>query len=82
VTQIVNGGSANHPALELARLRDLMACPVVVDLRNIYRPEEMYRHGFAYASVGRPLVAPALTDDSALDPLMSLASVRARAPSL
>ena len=25
-------------ALDLERLRDLMACPVVVDLRNIYRP--------------------------------------------
>jgi UDPglucose 6-dehydrogenase len=69
-------------ALELPRLRDLMACPVVVDLRNVYRPEEMYRHGFAYASVGRPLVAPALTDDSDVDPVLSLATVRARAPSL
>ena len=26
---------------------------VVVDLRNIYRPDEMKRHGFAYACVGR-----------------------------
>ena len=31
-----------------------MACPVIVDLRNIYRPEDMSRHGFAYACVGRP----------------------------
>src|SRR5919109_1188642 len=28
-------------ALELAKLRDVMACPVIVDLRNIYSPEEM-----------------------------------------
>ena len=28
--------------------------PVVVDLRNIYRPDEMARHGFTYVSVGRP----------------------------
>jgi UDP-glucose 6-dehydrogenase len=34
-------------ALDLERLRDLMACPVIVDLRNVYRPEEMHRYGFA-----------------------------------
>jgi UDPglucose 6-dehydrogenase len=31
-----------------------MAQPVVVDLRNVYRPEEMAEHGFVYESVGRP----------------------------
>jgi UDPglucose 6-dehydrogenase len=40
-------------ALDLARLRDMMACPVVVDLRNIYRPEDMKRQGFAYVCIGR-----------------------------
>src|SRR6516165_8166098 len=40
-------------ALDMQRLRDLMACPVVVDLRNIYRPEDMKKHRFAYTSVGR-----------------------------
>ncbi len=40
-------------ALDLERLHDLMACPVIVDLRNIYRPADMHRHGFAYACVGR-----------------------------
>jgi UDPglucose 6-dehydrogenase len=40
-------------ALDLARVRDLMACPVIVDLRNIYRPEEMSKHGFAYSCIGR-----------------------------
>ena len=40
-------------ALDLARLRSLMASPVIVDLRNIYHPEDMRRHGFAYACVGR-----------------------------
>ena len=39
-------------ALDLGRVSDLMACPVIVDLRNIYRPEEMKRHGFAYSCVG------------------------------
>jgi UDPglucose 6-dehydrogenase len=40
-------------ALELERLRDVMACPVIVDLRNIYSPEEMKKQGFAYACIGR-----------------------------
>jgi UDPglucose 6-dehydrogenase len=30
-----------------------MARPVLVDLRNVYRPEEIARHGFAYECVGR-----------------------------
>lgn len=40
-------------ALDLPRLRREMACPVIVDLRNIYRPEEVIGHGFRYESVGR-----------------------------
>jgi UDPglucose 6-dehydrogenase len=27
---------------------------MLVDLRNVYRPEEVVRHGFIYESVGRP----------------------------
>ena len=40
-------------ALDLERLKAEMAQPVVVDLRNIYRPEDMAAHGFLYESVGR-----------------------------
>ena len=40
-------------ALDLARLKQAMKQPVLVDLRNIYRPEEMAAHGFIYESVGR-----------------------------
>jgi UDPglucose 6-dehydrogenase len=40
-------------ALDMERLRDLMACPVMVDLRNIYHPEDMKKHRFAYTCVGR-----------------------------
>ena len=40
-------------ALDFARLKKVMARPVLVDLRNIYQPEEVARHGFAYESVGR-----------------------------
>ncbi|MBX9458890.1 MAG: UDP-glucose/GDP-mannose dehydrogenase family protein [Rhizobium sp.] len=44
----------NHfRALDLPRLKSIMNAPVMVDLRNIYRPEDVVRHGFAYASVGR-----------------------------
>lgn len=40
-------------ALDLERLRGLMASPVFVDLRNIYRPAEMRALGFDYSSIGR-----------------------------
>jgi UDPglucose 6-dehydrogenase len=41
-------------ALDMTRLKKEMVQPVIVDLRNIYRPDEMAEHGFKYASVGRP----------------------------
>jgi UDPglucose 6-dehydrogenase len=41
-------------ALDMTRLKKEMAQPVIVDLRNVYRPDEMAEHGFTYASVGRP----------------------------
>jgi UDPglucose 6-dehydrogenase len=40
-------------ALDLAQLKAKMKQPVIVDLRNIYRPEEMEKAGFAYESIGR-----------------------------
>ena len=39
--------------LDLPRLKREMAQPVIVDLRNIYRREDMTAHGFVYESVGR-----------------------------
>ncbi len=41
-------------ALDLKELQAIMACPVIVDLRNIYSPEEVMRGGFLYYGVGRP----------------------------
>ncbi len=41
-------------ALDFARLKSVMKAPVLVDLRNIYRHDEVTKHGFAYTSVGRP----------------------------
>jgi UDPglucose 6-dehydrogenase len=43
-------------ALDLAKLKDVLRQPVVVDLRNIYRPEQMAAHGFIYESIGRGAV--------------------------
>ncbi len=40
-------------ALDLGRIRAGMRSPVLVDLRNIYRPEEAERCGFTYVGVGR-----------------------------
>ena len=40
-------------ALDLTRLKASMTRPVVVDLRNIYRPDDMLRHGLAYTGIGR-----------------------------
>jgi UDPglucose 6-dehydrogenase len=42
-----------YRALDLERVKSAMARPVVVDLRNIYRPQDMAAHGFIYESVGR-----------------------------
>jgi UDPglucose 6-dehydrogenase len=41
-------------ALDLKRLKKQMAHPLIVDLRNIYQPEEMTEQGFTYESIGRP----------------------------
>ena len=42
-------------ALDVERLKSLMKTPVMVDLRNIYRPAEMIANGIDYHSVGRPV---------------------------
>lgn len=40
-------------ALDLHRIKSALKEPVIVDLRNIYRSEEMASHGFRYTSIGR-----------------------------
>ncbi len=69
-------------ALDLARIHDLMACPVIVDLRNVYRLEDMSKHGFAYTCVGRPVTKQSYPSDSSLERLMSLAKARSAASGL
>ncbi len=43
-------------ALDLRTVKELLTRPLMVDLRNIYRPDEMQKAGFNYISVGRPAV--------------------------
>jgi UDPglucose 6-dehydrogenase len=40
-------------ALDMPRIKTLMHSPVIVDLRNIYRSDEMRKLGFRYSSIGR-----------------------------
>jgi len=40
-------------ALDLDRVKTLMKSPIIVDMRNVYRPSEARKRGFTYASVGR-----------------------------
>jgi UDPglucose 6-dehydrogenase len=40
-------------ALDFARLKKVVAVPLLVDLRNVYRPEEVSRHGFTIVGIGR-----------------------------
>jgi UDPglucose 6-dehydrogenase len=41
-------------ALDLDRVKAALRTPVVVDLRNIYKPADMSAKGFSYVSIGRP----------------------------
>ena len=41
-------------ALDLGRVKALLASPLVIDLRNIYQPQEMAAAGLSYLSIGRP----------------------------
>jgi UDPglucose 6-dehydrogenase len=45
-------------ALDWARVKDLLRSPVVIDLRNIYQPDEMAAAGFTYHSIGRSIAKP------------------------
>ncbi len=53
VTTIVTEWDAFR-ALDLARVKELANTPILVDLRNIYNPQDVRAAGFTYESVGRP----------------------------
>ena len=40
--------------LDLDRLNEAVRFPIVIDGRNLYKPQKMLEHGFTYVSVGRP----------------------------
>jgi UDPglucose 6-dehydrogenase len=40
-------------SLDLKKVRSLMKEPLVIDLRNIYKRQDMQKHGFHYVSIGR-----------------------------
>ena len=44
----------SYRALDLRRIKTLMKTANIVDLRNIYRPDEMAQLGYRYVSLGRP----------------------------
>lgn len=45
-------------ALDLDRVKDTMAAPLLIDLRNVYRPDQVRAKGFTYLDVGRGTQAP------------------------
>ncbi len=51
-------------ALELSRLKEVLARPLVVDLRNLYDPAVMAAAGLRYVSVGRPEGIPATPEST------------------
>jgi UDPglucose 6-dehydrogenase len=51
-------------ALDLDRVKQLMRSPVLVDLRNVYRAEQVRTKGFQYTDVGRGTLAPMETSSS------------------
>ena len=51
-------------ALDLARVKQLMAAPVMIDLRNVYDPESMAKAGFRYVCVGRGTAPKGLAAES------------------
>jgi UDPglucose 6-dehydrogenase len=48
----------SYRALDLGRVKSLLRSPNIVDLRNIYRPDEMAQLGYMYTSLGRPQTIP------------------------
>ena len=50
-------------ALDLKRVKALLARPVMVDLRNVYTPADMAQAGFIYTSIGRPATGAAAVQD-------------------
>lgn len=42
-----------YRALDLARIKSLLRTPIFIDLRNVYRPDQMREQGFIFTGIGR-----------------------------
>lgn len=62
-------------ALDLIRVRDLLAEPVLIDLRNIYQPAQIYAAGLQYFSVGRGSISDYIAEEA---PQMTMEAARSR----
>ena len=45
-------------SLDLKKVKSLLSAPLVIDLRNVYKRQDMMKHGFHYVSIGRQDVVP------------------------
>ncbi len=45
-------------SMDLKKVKGILKSPLVIDLRNIYKRQDMMRHGFHYVSIGRQDVIP------------------------
>ena len=41
-------------ALDISKVKKLLYRPIIIDFRNIYNPDELFKQGMEYYSVGRP----------------------------
>ena len=41
-------------ALDISKVKKLLHRPIIIDFRNIYNPDELFKQGMEYYSVGRP----------------------------
>jgi UDPglucose 6-dehydrogenase len=57
----------SYRALDLGRVKSLLRSPNIVDMRNIYRPDEMAQLGYSYTSLGRPPTVPEQAPMAAYD---------------
>ncbi len=59
-------------ALDLDQLGSVMRSRVLVDLRNVYRPQDALAHGFSYTGIGRGRYAPQPTMEPPAELAMAL----------
>jgi UDPglucose 6-dehydrogenase len=67
-------------ALDLERIKAGLRTPVLIDLRNLFEPDEMVRHGFEYTGIGVPALTRRAPARSAETLPSVLASRRSIAP--